>query len=222
MIIEDNLLFMDGLKRILELELGYRVAAYSSEQINDIAERKDHSNLLRERPQLIIMDSQLRIGSSLSLVELFKKKLPECKLLVLSSVEKDGEFRRFFQAGVDGYLFKDIMTEELINGINAIFNQKSFFHHKVAHYLIQDYRQLLDQSPQVVKPIAGNRHNLSKREFEVLELLVKGKSNKSISEQLFLSEKTVKNHVSKILLKLKVGDRTNAVLFAIKEKMVSI
>ncbi|MNY41549.1 Transcriptional regulatory protein DegU [compost metagenome] len=135
--------------------------------------------------------------------------------------------------GANGYLLKDMEAESLINAIRSVCEGHAFIHPKVTGKLINQLRRMtyLNETGAIaetavkeagVKFVAGDNNPLTRREAEVLRLMAEGKSNKMIGEYLFISEKTVKNHVSSILQKMEVDDRTQAVINSIKYGWVTL
>lgn len=121
---------------------------------------------------------------------------------------------KLFKLGLDGYFYNEMETEELIYAINGIFNGRQYIHPYLSSILLNDYLRLTSDKPQRPSGL------LTEREWEILELIVEGKKTSSISEQLFISTKTVTNHIASILRKLHVDDRTNAALLAVKERWI--
>jgi two-component system response regulator DegU len=131
------------------------------------------------------------------------------------------------KTGAQGYLLKEMDSDSLIEAIRVVSEGGSYLHPKVTHNLVKEYRRLATESVasgaaertvEYRKPL----HLLTKRECQVLQLLADGKSNRAVAETLYISEKTVKNHVSNILQKMNVNDRTQAVVTAIKNGWVEV
>ncbi len=131
-------------------------------------------------------------------------------------------------AGAVGYLLKEMATDELVNAIRSVYREGGYVHPKVTPNLLQEYRRLMKMkqtmaSQPVEKRVAeAPLHVLTRRECEVLQLLADGFSNRAISDTLYISEKTVKNHVSSILRKMNVPDRTGAVVESIRRGWVVV
>jgi|SRR5690606_31308277 len=158
---------------------------------------------------------------------------PEIKVIILSIHDDESYVFETLRLGASGYLLKDMEAYDLVNAIRAVCDGYSYIHPKVTGKLINQMRRMsyLNEAG-----IGGASHTvneagvqyvaedspLTRREAEVLRLMTEGKSNKAISEYLVISEKTVKNHVSSILQKMNVDDRTQAVLQAIKSGWVII
>ena len=118
--------------------------------------------------------------------------------------------------GANGYMLKDAETDSLIKAIETVYNGGSYIHPNLAGELFKEINR-----QRVSRNIKSGVDALTRREYEVLLLIAEGMSNKDISEHLIISEKTVKNHVSSILRKLELQDRTQAAIFAIKQKLTN-
>jgi len=150
---------------------------------------------------------------------------PKTKVIILSIHDDENYVAHALTSGARGYLLKEMDADALIEAVKVVAEGGSYLHPKVTHNLIADYRRLTSsdrkkgfQQGEVRRPY----HLLTKRECEVLQLLADGKSNRAIGEALYISEKTVKNHVSNILQKMNVNDRTQAVVTAIKRGWVEV
>ncbi|MNJ35047.1 Transcriptional regulatory protein DegU [compost metagenome] len=160
--------------------------------------------------------------------------LPEIKVIILSIHDDESYVFETLRKGATGYLLKDMEAESLVNAIRTVAEGNAFIHPKVTGKLIQQLRRMeyLSETGAIaedsaireagVKFVAGDDNPLTRREAEVLRLMAEGRSNKMIGEHLFISEKTVKNHVSSILQKMDVDDRTQAVINAIKFGWVTL
>jgi two-component system response regulator DegU len=166
--------------------------------------------------------------------EKLKEIFPSIKVIILSIHDDESYVFETLRKGAFGYLLKDMEAESLINAIRSVVAGHAYIHPKVTGKLINQLRRMtyLDDAGVAaagaglkeagVKYIHSSNSPLTRREAEVLRLMAEGKSNKSIGEFLFISEKTVKNHVSSILQKLEVDDRTQAVIVAIKNGWVTL
>src|SRR5574342_847985 len=153
-------------------------------------------------------------------------KYPDTKIIILSIHDDENYVTHALQTGAIGYLLKEMDADALIEAVKVVAEGGSYLHPKVTHNLVNEYRKLAAgvarsggaylQTMEIRRPL----HLLTRRECEVLQMLADGKSNRGIGEALFISEKTVKNHVSNILQKMNVNDRTQAVVVAIKNDWV--
>ena len=216
-IIDDHQLFREGVKRILEFEKSFQV----------VAEGDDGSDALQlvktYNPDVVIMDINMPEMNGIEATRELVEKYPETKVIILSIHDDENYVTHALQTGAQGYLLKEMDADALIEAVRVVAEGGSYLHPKVTHNLVNEYRRLTagvtrggggsySQTVEIRRPL----HLLTRRECEVLQLLTDGKSNRGIGEALFISEKTVKNHVSNILQKMNVNDRTQAVVVAIK------
>lgn len=163
----------------------------------------NHDNI-----NLVLTDLVMPEMDGIELTKLLKEKYKQIKVLVLSSYTSEEYIRPVFRAGADGYIIKEMEVDELVQSIKNVIEGDRVVH--------PDILKVIDEKGN----LPHERNVLSRRETEVLKEIVKGQSNKEISEALFVSEKTVKTHVSHILNKLEVSDRTQAVIYAIKFNII--
>ncbi|MBG9587829.1 response regulator [Cytobacillus firmus] len=219
-IIDDHKLYREGVKRILEMEEGIEV----------VAEGEDGRDALKIdkvfKPDVIIMDINMPNMNGIKATDKLIENKSKSKTIILSFYDDEHYVTRVLQNGAAGYLIKDIGANRLIEAIRVVAGGGSYLDPKVTKNIIKEYRRLteLNSVSNYVSSQGYQRplHILTRRECEVLQLLADGNSNTDISKILFISDKTVKNHVSSILRKIKVHDRTQAVLLAIKRGWVRI
>jgi two-component system response regulator DegU len=156
------------------------------------------------------------------------EEYPDTKVIILSIHDDETYVTHALQTGALGYLLKEMDADALVQAVRVVAEGGSYLHPKVTNSLVNEYRRLASQAQNERKYAAREieirrpLHLLTRRECEVLQLLADGKSNRGIGETLYISEKTVKNHVSNILQKMNVNDRTQAVVVAIKNGWVSV
>ena len=173
------------------------------------------------------------VENGVTATERMRELFPNVKVLILSIHDDETYVFETLRKGASGYLLKDLEAEVLIQAIRAVVDGYAYIHPKVTGKLINQLRRMtyLEENGTLsaeparkdteVKFVA-EKTPLTRREAEVLRLMAEGKSNKAIGEQLFISEKTVKNHVSSILQKMEVDDRTQAVITSIKRGWVTL
>ena len=159
-------------------------------------------------PDLVLLDLVMPKMNGIEVTHYIKKYYPYIKVLVLTSYVDDEYVMSAINEGADGYEIKDVEPQKLIATITKVLNNEKIIHPKA--------KKVIDAMHE--KPHFNNK--LSKREMEVLKEMVKGKTNKDIAKSLFVSEKTVKTHVSHIFNKLQVSDRTQAAIYAIENKLI--
>ncbi|MFT9599866.1 MULTISPECIES: response regulator [Mesobacillus] len=220
-IIDDHQLFREGVKRILDFEPSFEV----------VAEGDDGSEAIelveKYQPDVIIMDINMPNTNGVEATSGLIEQYPESKVIILSIHDDENYVTHALKTGATGYLLKEMDADALVEAVKVVADGGSYLHPRVTHNLVKEYRRLsADEggSDKYISPVEIRRplHLLTRRECEVLQLLADGKSNRGIGEALFISEKTVKNHVSNILQKMNVNDRTQAVVVAIKNGWVEV
>ncbi|KAI7261910.1 hypothetical protein KC345_g9614 [Hortaea werneckii] len=185
------------------------------------------------KPDIVLMDINMPIENGVEATQKLRELFPDVKVIILSIHDDESYVFETLRKGANGYLLKDMEAESLINAIRSVCEGHAFIHPKVTGKLINQLRRMtyLNETGAIaetavkeagVKFVAGDNNPLTRREAEVLRLMAEGKSNKMIGEYLFISEKTVKNHVSSILQKMEVDDRTQAVINSIKYGWVTL
>ncbi len=159
-------------------------------------------------PELILVDLVMPEMNGITLIQKLKEQHTGIKILVLTSYVDEEHVMSAMQAGADGYEMKDVDPEALMTSIGTVLQGDKVIH--------KDAQQVMDTV--ITKPHMLNK--LSKRETEVLKEMAKGKTNKEIAETLFVSEKTIKTHVSHIFSKLEVTDRTQAAIYAMENHLI--
>ena len=220
-IIDDHQLFREGVKRILEFEETFEVVAEGDDGSETLKIVEEH------RPDVVIMDINMPQVNGIQATRELIEQYPDTKVIILSIHDDENYVTHALQTGASGYLLKEMDADALIEAVRVVAEGGSYLHPKVTHNLVNEYRKLAAgvarsgsylQAVEIRRPL----HLLTRRECEVLQMLADGKSNRGIGEALFISEKTVKNHVSNILQKMNVNDRTQAVVAAIKNGWVEV
>jgi len=183
------------------------------EIIGEASNGKEAVELARSlKPDLILMDLVMPEMDGIQATKLIKSEMPEIKIMMLTSFSDQDHVIPALEAGASGYQLKDIEPDELITCIKKIMDGENQLHPKATSHLLanlsnkKEDRNLLSE--------------LTKRELDVLKEIARGKSNKEIASSLFITEKTVKTHVSNLLSKLELADRTQAALYAVKNQLV--
>ncbi|BBH23898.1 transcriptional regulatory protein DegU [Paenibacillus baekrokdamisoli] len=228
LIADDHQLFREGLKRILNMEDDLEVIG----ECNDGIQVLEFCNQIQ--PEVVLMDINMPIENGVVATERLRDIFPDVKVIILSIHDDESYVFETLRKGASGYLLKDMEAEALANAIRSVVSGYAYIHPKVTGKLINQLRRMtyLDEigansgaaagREAGVKFIPSENNPLTRREAEVLRLMAEGKSNKMIGEFLFISEKTVKNHVSSILQKMEVDDRTQAVINSIKFGWVTL
>ncbi|AMA63877.1 MAG: response regulator [Kurthia gibsonii] len=218
-IIDDHQLFREGVKRILDFESTFDVIAEGDDGVDALRLYEEYS------PDVILMDINMPQMNGIEATEQLIAKYPEAKVIMLSIHDDESYVSHALKSGALGYMLKEMDADEIVGAIKIVAKGGSYLHPKVTRNLVAEYRRLSEREnkgnfhqTEIRRPF----HLLTKRECEVLQLLTDGQSNRAIGESLYISEKTVKNHVSSILQKMNVNDRTQAVVTAIKNGWVEV
>ena len=204
LIVEDQTLMRQGLKTILDLEPGMRVVGEADNGLAGV------EAALRLRPDVVLMDVQMpKLNGVLATADLVRQ-WPEARVIILTTFDRDDYVYQGVRAGALGYLLKDAPAHQLIETIRRVQAGEVFIQPEIASRAL---REMMRPDAQTLEP-------LSEREREVLVLLAQGAANKEIAERLVITEGTVKNHVSNILAKLQVENRTQAADIARKRGLV--
>jgi DNA-binding NarL/FixJ family response regulator len=204
-IADDHALVREGLRRLLELDPNIEV-------LTEVGDGQGAINMVRKlRPDVVLMDVNMPGTSGIVATKVIKREMPSIRVIALTIYE-DEEVIEMVRAGVSAYVLKDVAGSELIDTIYRVMNGEVVIHPRVASRLVRELTRT-DRKKDTVR--------LTKRERDVLTCLVKGHSNKEMADSMFISEKTVKNHLTSIFRKLGVKDRTQAAVYALKNNIVT-
>jgi NarL family two-component system response regulator LiaR len=204
LITDDHGVVRQGLRMFLSLDPDIQVVGEASNGREALAMVRDLE------PDVVLMDLLMPVMDGISATKAIRAALPEVEVIALTSVLEDASVTGAVRAGAIGYLLKDTDAEELSRAIKAAAEGRVHLAPEAAARLMREER-----APE-------NPEALTDRETEVLKLLARGKANKQIAGNLYVSEKTVKAHVSSILMKLGVQSRTQAALYAVRTGLVSL
>jgi len=208
LIADDHALFREGLRKILELE----------EDIKIIGEANDGSETLqlaeRLKPDVILMDINLPGPNGIRITHQIKKRYRKIYVIMLSMYEDTAHIMESFQAGASAYVIKTRPSGELIGTIRSVFREGVSIPPAIEHKLLKGIRE-----PGFLG--GRKRVTLTKKEVRILKLVASGNTNKQIAGKLFISEKTVKNHLNHIYRKLGVKNRAQAVVEGLKRDYIS-
>ena len=208
MLVDDHKMLREGIKQLLEFDSEIKV-------ISSAQTGKECLSLLEEnKPDIVLLDINLPDTSGIKLIKDIKKRSKTIKVMMLTVHDEVEYLVDSLDGGADGYILKDSGAEELIKAIKFIYNGERYIEPSLIPSLNARLVQLETETDMV--------KSLTKREIQILSLLVSGKSNLDISETLKLSEQTIKNHVTALYKKIGVKDRTQAAVFAIRNNIVSM
>jgi two-component system NarL family response regulator len=200
MLVDDHPAYRKGMAALIASEPGLRVVSETGDGSEAIALYQN------SRPDVVLMDLRLPGLGGVEAILAIRKEFPDAKIIVLTTFDTDEDIYRAIQSGAKSYLLKDTPDDELSATIRAVYAGEQPLPRNVAERLAQREK----------------RADLSQREMEVLQLLIKGRSNKEIGSSLFISEDTVKAHLKTLFVKLQVQDRTEAAISAIQQGIVHL
>ncbi len=206
LLVDDHRVVRQGLRDFLELQDGIEV-------IGEAASGEEGVKAAQELlPDVVLMDLVMPGIDGVETTRRVKTVSPSSRIIVLTSFADDDKVFPAIKAGAISYLLKDVQPEELARAIRAAQRGEAVLHSEVAAKLMQEF--------SAPRPADAPVEQLTEREMDVLRLIAKGKSNKEIADTLIISEKTVKTHVSNILSKLHLADRTQAAIYALRQRLV--
>ena len=206
-IVDDHSMIREGLKQLLELDGDIKVIGEAGDGIECL------SLIEKVHPDVLLLDINMPNMNGLRVLEEIKRKKMNVRVLILTIHNEIEYLLKAVDMGVNGYVLKDSNSSVLKEAITAVYNEKSYIQPSLTP-LLKEKIFTTERNKKTA--------NLTKRELQVIELLGEGLYNKEIAERLFISEKTVKNHVSSIFKKIGVTDRTQAVVYAIKNNIIDV
>lgn len=208
-VVDDQNILKESLKFIIEQDPEIKVVA--------LGENGNEALALCDRylPDVILMDIKMPICDGITATKLIKSKYPTIKIIILTTFNDDENIKNVLANGADGYVLKDIRSNELIHSIKSV-NMGLSIVHKSAYDVVLKQFESASKNP----PDNNVSVHLTDRELSIIRLIVDGKSNREIAATIFISEGTVKNIISAILAKLDLKDRTQLAVFAIKNNLV--
>jgi DNA-binding NarL/FixJ family response regulator len=213
LIVDDHALFRRGLQMVLENESDIDVVGEGGDgqEAIDLAERA--------APDVVLMDVRMPKHSGIEATRQIKDMLPSTKILMLTISDEEGDLYEAIKAGASGYLLKEISIEEVADAVRSVHAGQSLISPSMASKLLTEFAAMVKRADERTQ-VPGPR--LTERELEVLKLVAKGLNNRDIGAELFISDNTVKNHVRNILEKLHLHSRMEAVVYAVREKLLDI
>lgn len=207
LIADDHPLIREGLSKILSLD----------EDIKIIGEAKDGREAvkmtMKTHPHVVLMDINMPHMNGIEASKVIKSELPDTGIIALTIHDDQEYVDEMIESGVSGFLLKDVEPELLVTSVKEVAQGRSLFEQDSKGKNLSEKKIYLKRD---------GLEELTRRELDVLQLIAKGMCNKDIAESLFISEKTVKNHLTNIFKKISVDDRTQAALFAIKKGIVKL
>jgi two-component system NarL family response regulator len=215
LIVDDHALFRRGLEIVLVSESDIEVVG----QAGDGAEAVQKA--AESVPDIVLMDVRMPRSSGIQACRAIKDAAPSAKIIILTMSDEEEDLFEAIRAGASGYLLKDIPLDEVAEAVRAVHGGQSLISPSMAGKLLTEFATLAkrdqDQPPQQLPA-----PKLTDREMQVLKLVARGMNNRDIAKELFISDNTVKNHVRNILEKLQIHSRMEAVMVAVREKIIEL
>jgi len=213
MIVDDHALFRRGLEMVLEGEPDIDLVGQASDGAEAV--EKAAASL----PDIVLMDIRMPRSNGIEACRAMKEAAPSAKIVILTISDEEEDLFEAIRAGASGYLLKDIPLDEVADTVRAVHGGQSLINPSMAGKLLTEFAALArrdeeERAQEVPAP------RLTEREMQVLKLVARGMNNRDIAKELFISENTVKNHVRNILEKLQIHSRMEAVMVAVREKLI--
>jgi DNA-binding NarL/FixJ family response regulator len=213
LIVDDHALFRRGLEMVLEAEPDIELVGQASD--GEEAVRKAGESL----PDVVLMDIRMPRSSGIEACRALKDVAPSAKIVMLTISDEEEDLFEAIRAGASGYLLKDIPLDEVAETVRAVNGGQSLINPSMAGKLLTEFAALARREDEE-RPQQVPAPRLTDREIQVLKLVARGMNNRDIAKELFISENTVKNHVRNILEKLQIHSRMEAVMVAVREKLI--
>lgn len=208
LIVDDHAIVREGQRALIETEPGMTLVGEAEDGVQAIEMAR---TLL---PDLILLDLHMPRMDGIEAIKAIKAERPEAQILVLTSFTEDNEIYAAIQAGAMGYILKDSSPQEILSAIRKVVRGESSIDPSIAERLMRELQRTSKMAPTA--------DPLTAREEEILVLIAQGLPNQAIAETLVISERTVRTHVTNILSKLHLANRTQAALYALREGLADL
>ena len=213
MIVDDHALFRRGLEMVLEEEQDIELVGQASDGAEAVEKAAE------SLPDVVLMDIRMPRSSGIEACRAMKEAAPSAKIVILTISDEEEDLFEAIRAGASGYLLKDIPLDEVADAVRAVYGGQSLINPSMAAKLLTEFATLAKRDDEErAQEVPAPR--LTEREMQVLKLMARGMNNRDIAKELFISENTVKNHVRNILEKLQIHSRMEAVMIAVREKLI--
>jgi DNA-binding NarL/FixJ family response regulator len=212
LVVDDHALFRRGLEMVLAQESDIEVVGEAGDGAEAVEKAAD---LL---PDVVLMDVRMPRRSGIEACTAIKDVTPTTRIIMLTISDEENDLYDAIKAGATGYLLKEISIDEVATAIRAVAGGQSLISPAMASKLLTEFATLVKREDRQQVPAP----RLTDRELEVLRLVARGLNNKDVAKELYISENTVKNHVRNILEKLQLHSRMEAVVYAVREKLLEI
>lgn len=219
---DDHMVLLEGISRIIDMEEDMEVVGQATNGLIAL------SLVEKCKPDVVLMDINMPVMDGLKATQKIKEVAPQTEVLILTMSDEEEYFFPMIAAGASGYILKDSPSNEVVQAIRVVFNGESMIQPSMAKKLLNQYTNSsaelrIDATASNNKPLHREgvfQSQLTPRELEVLNHLVDGETNKEIADNLYISDKTVKIHVNKIYKKFKVKSRSQAIIYAVYNRII--
>ena len=215
LVVDDHVLFRRGIEMVLQQEPDIEVVGEASDGSEALAQA------IEKTPDIVLMDVRMPRGDGIHACTQIKEAVPSAKIIMLTNSDEEADLYEAIKAGAMGYLLKEISIEEVSRAVRAVAGGQSLISPSMASKLLTEFASMAKRSNER-QHVATPKIKISDRELEVLRLVARGLNNRDIARELVISENTVKNHIRNILEKLQMHSRTEAVFYAVREKLIEI
>lgn len=219
LIVDDHALFRRGLEIVLVTEPDIEVVGQASDGAEAVQKAGE------QLPDVVLMDVRMPRSSGIQACRQIKEIAPSAKIVILTMSDEEEDLFEAIRAGASGYLLKDIPLDEVAEAVRAVHGGQSLISPSMAGKLLTEFAVLANrerEDGQDARPEQVPAPKLTDREMQVLKLVARGMNNRDIAKELFISDNTVKNHVRNILEKLQIHSRMEAVMVAVREKLIEL
>jgi DNA-binding NarL/FixJ family response regulator len=218
LVVDDHALFRQGLQMMLAQEPDIEIVGEAGDGAGAVAEAE------RTVPDIVLMDVRMParngVVGGIEACTMIRETVPAAKIIMLTVSDEEADLFDAVKAGAMGYLLKEASLEEVAAGIRAVQGGQSLISPSMAAKLLTEFANLAKRPAERTQQVSAPK--LTEREMQVLRLVARGMNNRDIAKELFISENTVKNHVRNILEKLQLHSRMEAVVYAVREKLLEI
>lgn len=213
LIVDDHALFRRGLELVLSQEEDIDVVSEATDGVEAVERATELV------PDVVLMDVRMPRASGIEAARAIRERLSATKVIMLTVSDDERDLYESVLAGANGYLLKEVSIEEVADAVRAVARGHSLISPSMASKLLQEFNEL---ARRVEERQRATSPRLTDRELEVLKLVAKGLSNREIAHELYIAENTVKNHIRNVLEKLNLHSRMEAVVYAMREKLLEI
>lgn len=211
LLVDDQDILLEGLKLILGMEEDIEISGTANNG------KKAYEFCKRNMPDVVLMDIQMPELNGVEVTKMIHRDFPKVKVIVLTTFNDDEYIYDALKNGASGYMLKDTSPSEIARAVRTVYNGGALIQSEVAVKVIDKFSELAKEKRE--KSIDPRADLLTDREKDICRLIAEGKNNKEIADELFLSQGTVKNHITRVLIKLDLRDRTQLAVFTIKNDL---